>query len=84
VPLAATGADQVAAPSRALVVIVFSDGEGCAAAARDQEHAQGHFRNLLVLAAGLAVWFHKLRFVSGGEYTFLGAPIRLQNFLAKP
>ena len=41
VALAAAGADQVAAPGRALAVVVLGHGEGCAAAAGDQKHAVG-------------------------------------------
>src|SRR5215469_12143013 len=43
VTLATSGADQVAAPGGALAIVVFGHGEGCAAAAGDEEHAQGRF-----------------------------------------
>ena len=41
VALRAAGADQVAAPGRALAIVVLGHGEGCAAAAGDQKHAEG-------------------------------------------
>jgi hypothetical protein len=40
VALAAAGADEIAAPSGSLAVVVFSNGEGGSAAAWDQEHAE--------------------------------------------
>ena len=40
VALAAAGADQIAAPGRALAIVVLGHGEGCAAAAGDQKHAE--------------------------------------------
>ena len=40
VALAAAGADQVAAPGRALAIVVLGHREGCAAAAGDQKHAE--------------------------------------------
>jgi hypothetical protein len=41
VTFAASWADQIAAPSGTVAVIIFGDGEGRAAAAGDEEHAQG-------------------------------------------
>ena len=41
VALAASGAAEVAAPCRALAIVVFGDGEGSAAAAGNEEHAKG-------------------------------------------
>jgi len=43
VPLLASGADQVTAPGSTLAIVVFGDSEGRAAAARDEEHAEGSF-----------------------------------------
>jgi hypothetical protein len=40
VTLAASGANQVAAPGGALAVVILGDREGRAAAAGDQEHAK--------------------------------------------
>jgi hypothetical protein len=40
VPLGAPGADQVTAPGRALTVIIFGDGEGHSATARNEKHLQ--------------------------------------------
>ena len=40
---AAAGAGHVAAPGRAFAIVVFGHGEGCAATAWDQEHAEGSF-----------------------------------------
>ena len=37
---AAAGADQIAAPGGALAIVVLGDGEGGAAAAGDEEHAE--------------------------------------------
>src|SRR5208282_3845009 len=50
VAFAAAGAGQVAAPGRALAVVVFGDGKGCAAAARDQKHLE---RGRALLSSGL-------------------------------
>ena len=41
VALPASGAEEIAAPVCALMIVVFGDRKGRSAAARDQEHAQG-------------------------------------------
>ena len=41
VALTASGTDQIAVTTGALVIVVFGYGKGRSAAARDQEHAQG-------------------------------------------
>jgi len=40
VTLAASGAGEIAAPSGALTIVVFRDGEGGAAAAGDEKHME--------------------------------------------
>ena len=47
VALAAAGADQVAAPGRALAIVVLGHGEGRATTAGDEEHAEGAFGSFL-------------------------------------
>lgn len=39
--LAASGTGEIATPGGTLAIVVFGDGEGRAAAAGDQEHAEG-------------------------------------------
>jgi len=40
VAFAAPGTGQVAAPGGSLTIVILGDGEGCSAAAGDQEHAE--------------------------------------------
>jgi carbonic anhydrase len=44
VALTAIGTDQVAAPLRALAIVIFGHGECGATTARDQEHLQARLR----------------------------------------
>src|SRR5208282_635105 len=55
VPLAAAGTDEIAAPRRALMIVVLCHGEGCSTAAGNEKHAQRRagFRVLLGLASRL-------------------------------
>ena len=43
VTLAASGADEISAPTCSLPVEVLCDGKSCAATAGDEEHAEGSF-----------------------------------------
>jgi len=45
VPLAAAGANQIAAPRGSLAIVVLGHGERGSATARDQEHAQRRLRS---------------------------------------
>jgi hypothetical protein len=51
---AASPTGHVAAPGGAALVVVFGDGESCAAAAGDEEHAEGCFGSGL----GLRISFY--------------------------
>ena len=65
--LAAAGTGHVAAPSRALAIVVLGYGEGGAATAGDQEHAEGAFGGCLqrVLCLGRSLTMPEKRLRSG-------------------
>jgi hypothetical protein len=75
--LAAAGAGEITTPGRSAMIIVLGDGESCAAAARDEKHAEGP-------APGLG-----LRTCAGRQCAFfraaclrrLGFHVRISGFL---
>jgi hypothetical protein len=60
VPLATPRASHIAAPRRSALIVVFSDGEGCAAATGNEEHTKRLLVRVFRSRRSFIVWFHNL------------------------